>query len=741
MQQREFLQHVENELINRKQLFACYDSETAHVELPELKDSGKPYTCDNTILCIFSINGKVITFRYIKDFMLFLKDLEEVLSHKYVKTSSGVKWNGKRKHVRRLIIWVHNLKYDIWALLMPLNKYFKINNDETMIIKAQFVRLVAGCFEFRDSLKLTGLSLEKSGIEYEIPEEFRKKTGDWDYTKVRTQSTVISPEEMGYAVNDVLALEHIIRNLMKLHDIKKIKNLPPTKTGFVRRHVKKEVKDDGEYQDRMNFKLTDESNYLAKRAYHGGISDIPLQLDRHYAKGSIGDFDMTSQYPFVLCTQIYPCGDSIIDNAKTMDDLDELVNEGWGFFADCVIDEISIKYDMISPLLTNDWYKIYDKDPRNVFYGSRVYRSFTPFKHTVTSVEYTELKKYFNLKLRVIYCERFHLKRLPRKFISTILDAYAQKTVYKGDKNNVTKYKMAKIVVNSIYGICGTCPIQDEKTLDLNTWEIREMTPEEINHKLQLHKPKPPFVDYRWAPYCTSWARHFLSMGLFEAGKDAIYCDTDSVKFRNPNHIHDKFFINENKEMIQMLHDAAHELHLTYESFAPKDNKNRPRPLGVWDPDSYDGEMYAKAPKDNHKLKIHDDGSTELVITSSGINQKHLLNFYVNGLGLTNPRDQFNYYKQHSKRMLIPSEFSGKLTHEVADSRKYLGMAYTGYDGTKGFIQVAFSDTLSPQPFEKTEKIINNLGYTAMLEYLNDKLNMYNSDNYVDDLESEGYDE
>lgn len=691
---------------------------------------------DNTILCIFSINGKVITFRYISEFMDFLKQLADVLNSKYGKTgkrNGHFQSNSKRSN-RRLIIFVHNLKYDIYALLDGLKENFGIKNDETMIIKSKIIRLVAGQFEFRDSLVLTGLSLEKSGIEFDIPDEFRKKSGDWDYSILRTPESELTDEEIGYATNDVLALEQIIRSMMKLHGIKRIASLPPTKTGFVRSKIKKAVKNDPEHTERMNFELTDESDRLANRAYHGGISDISRFDSMHYGCGHIGDFDMTSQYPFVLCTQKYPIGDSIVDPAKTAGELNQLIDDGWGFFADLTIHKIKIKYDMISPLLTNDWYKLVDLDSRNILFGSRVYECHNDFDHTVSSVEWQELNKYFDVEISVNYCERFHLSRLPRVFISTILDAYADKTVYKGDSDNETKYRLAKIVVNSIYGICGTSPLYQDKTLDLNSWEIRDMNAEELARKCAREKPKPRFVDYRWAPFCTSYARSFLSRALKTVGHNAIYCDTDSVKFVNENHQFDDWFSNENKRIKQILSDSAKELGILTDRFMPSDKKGRQRPLGVWDDDSFDGEMYAKAPKDNHKLKHLSDGD-RLDITSSGISAKALRNFYL-AKGLVTPEEQFRFYKKNSIRLTIPAEYSRKLTHKLVAVGRLYGQYYRGDDGTLGLIQVHQAETLFPQQFEKIEKTTKNQKYRQQVARVYDKIK--SGFEFDDELESEG---
>ena len=700
---------MKKQIIAGEQLYFCYDSETAHVPLDKYHEN----FIDNTILLIFSCNGKVVTFRYIKDFMYFLQHLSKVLDTKYGKsgkqnfTYTSHHRKGKHRHV---IVYVHNLKYDIYSLLEPLNKYLGIDPEGTMIIKSKIIRLIAGNYEFRDSLVLTGLSLERSGIEYDIPEQFRKKAGDWDYSILRTPESRICPEEMGYAINDVLALEHIIRAVMKLHGVKRIKNLPPTKTGFVRRKIKRGVKKDPEYTDRLHFERTDETDRLSNRCYHGGIADINRHDALHLGTGHIGDYDMTSQYPFVLCTQRYPMGDSVvaIHGEARLDRLDDLVGQDKGFMADIVITYIKIKSAMLSPFLTNEWYRLWPEDNRNIFFGSRIYESHTPFTYSCTSVEWQELRQYADIEGYVTYCETFSLARLPRVFVKLILDAYAEKTIYKGDDINVVKYKLAKIVVNSIYGICGTNPMYVDKTLDLNTWEIRELTDAEKEYKAQHSKPEERFTDYRWAPFCTSYARHYLGRALYEVQNDIIYCDTDSAKFRDPDYKYDDWFKNENENIIKTLRESAKALDLEYKAFAPSDRFGRPHPLGVWDDDSFNGAMYAKAPKDNTKLKVAPDGMESLAITSSGINQKNLLNFYQNCKGLKTPREIFNFYVKTAPLLNIPEDFSGKLTHKLMEAGDALFTLYKGDDGTLGLIQSSMAETLYPAPYQKIEKSENN---------------------------------
>lgn len=691
---------------------------------------------DNPILLIFSCNGRVVTFRLIKDFMNFLEKLQDILKYSYYKSGGRRKTyqSNHQKKPRSAIIWVHNLKYDIYALLDPLKEHFEIDPHETMIIKSKIVRLKAGQFIFRDSLVLTGLSLEKSGIEFDIPEEFRKKTGDWDYNRRRTTNSKITDEEMGYAINDVLALEQIIRAVMNLHNVKRQQDLPPTKTGFVRRTIKRGVRKDAEYQARIDFKRTSETDRLSKRCYHGGISDINRHDAHHYGEGHIGDYDMTSQYPFVLCTQKYPLGDSKRKLVITFDGLDDIINSGRGFMADIMIQNIKIKNDMISPILTDEWPRLYHQDERNIFYNSRIYESHTEFSYSCTSVEWQEIRQYFDITGYVTYCEVFNLGRLPAVFINLILDAYANKTIYKGDDSNITKYKLAKIVVNSIYGICGTNPNYEDKTLDLSTWEIRPLTTAEINWKLKHRKPGARFVDYRWAPYCTSYARHYLGRALCEVGDDAIYCDTDSVKFRDGGYKYDVWFEAENQAIIETLKQAGRDLGISYNRFAPKDRFGRPHPLGVWDDDSFDGAIYAKAPKDNTKLKRQEDDSFKLAITSSGINAKHLMDYYTRGQQLETPLEIFNFYKKNAPIVTIPAEYSGKLTHKLVFSGPFYGKYYYGDDGTTGPVQCKMAESLFPAPYQKIEKNERNQLDRGLIETM---ARIMEAGEFVDDLEAE----
>ena len=147
----------------------------------------------NLITWISSIqvlfNNEYNLFRYPEDFVAYLKKIYKRL---------GLKPYGDFK--KKLIIYIHNLSYDISYLYPYLLDLPGIDKDSDYqgIIEApnKFLTLILGSFEFRCSFRLSGMSLEKWSKEMNA--EHKKKVGMYDYDKVIYQDSELSEEDQDY---------------------------------------------------------------------------------------------------------------------------------------------------------------------------------------------------------------------------------------------------------------------------------------------------------------------------------------------------------------------------------------------------------------------------------------------------------------------------------------------------------------------------------------------------------------
>lgn len=165
----------------------------------------------------FGMNGYVTYGRTWNEFERFFKLLPKVFT---------IDANN------RLIVYVHNLKYDFqW-----FRKRFKW--DKTFFLdERQPVMARTGGIEFRDSLVLAGgVSLKTVGknlIKYPV----EKAVGDLNYDLIRTPETPLTSTELHYCENDVRVIMSYIQE--KIENERGITNIPLTNTGYVRRYCRK----------------------------------------------------------------------------------------------------------------------------------------------------------------------------------------------------------------------------------------------------------------------------------------------------------------------------------------------------------------------------------------------------------------------------------------------------------------------------------------------------------------------
>ena len=192
---------------------------------------GKAKNCYNVLSC-FDIETTAIkdiehSFMYIwqwiigdtvyigrtwEDFQTLVKNLEAVCKSK-------------------LIVYVHKLAYEMSFLkgILP----FK-SEDIFIMTGRRVLKADIGHIEFRCSYMLTNMSL-KSLCEQYKPEH--RKT-EMEYDEERFSDTVLTPDELEYAVMDVVSLAECLDMALKQNNDTLI-TVPLTSTGYVRREARR----------------------------------------------------------------------------------------------------------------------------------------------------------------------------------------------------------------------------------------------------------------------------------------------------------------------------------------------------------------------------------------------------------------------------------------------------------------------------------------------------------------------
>ena len=131
----------------------------------------------------------------------------------------------------RLVVYVHNLAYEFAFIrrYMVFETVFA-NGSPNNVIRAVTVDGI----EFRCSLALTNLALKNVGDGVGV----KKLVGDLDYDLMRHHETPLTDGETAYIVNDVKIISALIRKKLEEDTLASI---PMTKTGYVRRDMRKET--------------------------------------------------------------------------------------------------------------------------------------------------------------------------------------------------------------------------------------------------------------------------------------------------------------------------------------------------------------------------------------------------------------------------------------------------------------------------------------------------------------------
>lgn len=158
-------------------------------------------------------------------------------------------------------------------------------------------------------------------------------------------------------------------------------------------------------------------------------------------------------------------------------------------------------------------------------------------------------------------------------------------------------------------------------------------------------------------------------MAITHLGRDYLYADTDSVKFRNPNAHLDWFnkfndYVNGNMEKALKWHK------IDFSLSRPKTIKGVEKPLGIFE---FDG-RYQRFKTLGAKKYLYQDMEGKLHLTCSGI-KKDAIEYMIkqcNG-------DVDKVFDMFDNGMTIPSSDTGKKTHTYIDEemkgylKDYLG--------------------------------------------------------------------
>ena len=550
---------------------------------------------------------------------------------------------------RRIICWVHNLKYEFQFL-----QYKFTWNDIFAIDALTPVQAVADCgIEFRCSYIQSGKSLAKLGedlTKYKLP----KLVGDLDYKKLRHWKTHLTDKEMEYCRNDVLILNGYIQELKDKGE--NISNILLTKTMYVRRDVrnrcfygdgkhKRNTKEAKKYKQLMKALTLEPDEYESVHAAFAGGFNHANARNANKTLLDVTSWDFTSSYPAVMLTEMFPMSKGEkIEGYYFIDD--------FPFKSNCLyvftvrFKNIKVKEDApdtpISFSKCSKISKYYELD------NGRVWKA-DELETTITNIDLDTIRAFYDFDECVIFNAWEYIKSyLPLPIIQSVIKYYKNKTTLKDVQGEEEAYQLFKGFLNSIYGMMVSNILHDNFTWgEMYGWTSEKLT--DLKDELdKYNNSSQRFLSYVWGVFITAYARRNLFSGILACGEDYIYSDTDSIKILNSDE-HKDYIEAYNNMVIKKLKAMCNTYKIDFSEVSPYTIENEQKIIGLWDFDGHYKKFKTLGAKRYMVLTYKD----ELKITIAGVNKKTGASY------LKTLKDPF---KSFTDNLVIPKEYSGKKT-------------------------------------------------------------------------------
>lgn len=561
-----------------------------------------------------------------------------------------IKYLGLTKDII-LPIYVHNLAYEFQFIKdrFEWEKVFAID-----VRKPNYARTVDG-IEFRCSYQLSGYSLAMVGNNLQ-KYKVKKMSGDLDYNKIRHSKTPLTKEELHYCIHDVLVVMAYIQECIEIEG--NITLIPNTKTGYVRRDVKRNCLGQGKkgrkknwmYRDRIHGLTIEPDEYLQlRRAFQGGFTHASVHHSNKLLR-DVDSFDFTSSYPTVMLAEKYPMTKS---NKATIHNREELY---YYLHKYCCVFDITFR-EIYPKQLYEDYISVSKcRSMINHTVNNGRLVSADELTTTITEQDYMIIDKLYEWKDMRISNFRYYGKGyLPKEFIESILDYYEAKTKLKDVEGREVEYMKGKANLNSLYGMIVTDIVRDDITYNGFDWTTKKPNLDEAIEK--YNKAYGRFLYYPWGVWVTAYARKNLFTGICECEMDYVYSDTDSIKMLNMEK-HTDYITRYNEVITNMIENTMRYYSIPIERTRPKTIYGKEKPIGVWD---YEGHYdLFKTLGAKRYLWKRDDGKYEMTV--AGLSKKDGLEYLINES--TSDEELFNNFNDG---MHIPASSTGKNIHTYID--------------------------------------------------------------------------
>lgn len=482
-----------------------------------------------------AVYDRVFFGRTWADFKDFLDELRE-----YYKTDM-------------ITILVHNLAFEM-SFLLPqiwqwgyLDKIFAKEAHKPLSVRLK------NRIEFRDTLALENCSLKSLAQRYC---KTQKLSGDdYNYSILRSPADELSELELAYCRNDVLILSEYAEYLHKEYT-RKYKKIPLTSTGIVRTYIKSMIaRDYGRISTAHLYPDSAKEYQIYMRwLFRGGYTHAnSLYIGQKLTTGSeiygkkidgVRSMDLTSAYPSVMLQCKYPITPFIRHDIKNIERFIEQNEDR------CFIALVEFTNIYATTAHTVESYHKAIQLQGEVVENGRIYRA-DKLTVLITDVDYRIYKMFYKWEsMRVILFKSSRLGELPPYLTDAIKEFYGNKKRLKAIKNRTEEedrlYMRSKAMLNSVYGMTVSRMYTKEIYYD---GQYQEKEGE--SYEKQINKS---FLSPFWGIWVTAYVRERILSAIYQMsssdhiGDDAIYSDTDSIKYLGD---YTKLFDTINKEILE----------------------------------------------------------------------------------------------------------------------------------------------------------------------------------------------
>lgn len=428
-----------------------------------------------------------------------------------------------------IYIYWHNLAYDwifIRKFMFELFGY-PVNQLNTKPLYPLYIKFKNG-ITFKDSLILAQRSLEKWAGDLNV--EHKKAVGKWDYNKIRSQHDTLSPDELLYIENDVLAGVECIDTTMEQIG-KHIGSIPYTATGIVRGELR-DVSAANRGRDWF-LRIQNEEYHvqeILELCFHGGYT----HPNRYWIDCIINAIckDFSSSYPFEILTRKFPAEhfwrvkDEMATSKSILSNMDDYA---FIFKVKCSGVDLFNPRDPM-PTLLYSTKKL--KSLNAIVDNGRVMRAdyIECYMNEIDFEQFICHYKFDEDSLEISDCWCALKDYLPKWFTDYVFERYKLKCTLK--YVDPVLYAIEKAKLNSCFGMCAQKPCKPELTehYDTGVYTIDETYDPEAKYAEWRNK-RSSFLPYSIGVWITSYAqRDLFQLGSCVA-RDGIwlYSDTDSV--------------------------------------------------------------------------------------------------------------------------------------------------------------------------------------------------------------------